>query len=119
MTSWFPGCYFAQHATDPKLLDSCYGRIDPCHIVSQQAIKREHSRANPRTPTAWHCPSPLTGTDLDDLLRDHRNIVPGCRRHHAQADNLGLDYAIPESARAFASAYELSHFLPAREARAA
>lgn len=107
-------CYWAQFAdTD------CDGRLDPCHIISKQTLKRLHANANPRLATAWHCPSALTGTDLDALLADRRNIVPGCRWHHHQADGYILDFEIPESAREFAAELDLSHHLPAREARAA
>lgn len=107
-------CYWAQFADTP-----CDGRLDPCHIISQQTLKRLWKLANPRLTSAWHCPSALTGTNLDALLADRRNIVPGCRRHHAAADGYLLDFEIPESAREFAAAYDLSHYLPAREVRAA
>jgi len=110
----YPGCYWAQFSTEP-----CNGPVDPCHVLPQRLLKRLHANANPRLPTAWHCPSALTGTDLDALLADRRNIVDGCRHHHAQADNFGLDYEIPESAREFAAELDLSHHLPAREMRAA
>lgn len=112
--SFLRPCYFSRWADDP-----CRGRTDPCHILPQRLLKRLWANANPRVATAWHCPSALTGTDLEELLRDTRNIVPGCRHHHAQADSFWIDYEIPESARAFAAQYDLSHHLPAREARAA
>lgn len=115
MTSWFPGCYFAQYAISTRTLDSCRGPMDPCHILPQQLLKRLHANANPRLTTAWHCPSALTGTDLDELLADRRNIVAGCRHHHDQADSpFGFDYVIPESAYEFAAELDLSHHLPIR-----
>lgn len=110
-----PGCYFGRF-TDTD----CNGRMDRCHILPQRTIKRLHANANPRLPTAWFCPSALTGTDLQALLDDPRNQVVSCRHHHDQADSpFGFDYEIPESAREFAAAYDLSHHLPVREMRAA
>lgn len=111
----YPGCYFAQFSDEP-----CNGTMDPCHILPRRLLKRLHANANPRTPTAWHCPSALTGTDLDELLADRRNIVAGCRHHHAQVDSpFGFDFEIPESAYEFAEEFGLLHYLPAREVRAA
>lgn len=106
----YPECYWARFAPDP-----CRGRTDPCHILPQRTITRLWKNANPRLPTAWFYPSALTGTDLDALLADRRNIVPGCRHHHSNADNFMFFYDIPESAREFAAQYDLSHHLPARE----
>ena len=100
-------CYFRQWAKDP-----CRGWIDPCHILPKRVIKIEHAKANPRTPSAWDEPSPLTGTDLQDLLADRRNIVLGCRHHHSNADAGKLPYVIPESARTFAAEIGLAHRLP-------
>ena len=99
-------CFFARWATDP-----CRGRIDPCHVLPQRILKVEHSRANPRYPNFWGKPSPLQGRDLHDLLSDRRNIVSGCRHHHANADAGLIPYEIPSSARAFAAEIGLAHRL--------
>ena len=100
-------CYFAQFTDEP-----CGYPIDPCHIVRQQDIRREWELANPRRRPAWHEPNGLTGTNLQDLLKDRRNIVSGCRHHHARADTGWLPYEPPQSAREFAVQYDLTKYLP-------
>lgn len=100
-------CFFA-----PFAKDRCQGVTDPCHIVRQQDITTQHRLGNPRVPTAWAEPNGLTGTKLKELLADERNIVAGCRHHHANADIGWLPYEIPASAREFAKQYGLESYLP-------
>jgi hypothetical protein len=100
-------CYFARYSET-----ACQGVTDRCHIVRQQDIRRRHELANPRRPPVWHKPDELTGTDLEALLSDQRNIVPGCRHHHANADVGFLEYDVPASAYEFAAEYGLDRYLP-------
>lgn len=109
----YPDCYFAQFADD-----DCFGEMDPCHILRQQDLKKEWGIANPRIPTAWIAATALTGTDLEELLADRRNIVGGCRRHHDAADHGPLTYEIPASVYDFADDLGLLHYLPVREVAA-
>lgn len=101
-------CYFAPYSSKP--CDTPY--LDRAHLIPQQVLKREHSRANPRIRPAWFIPSPLTGTDLEAILRDERGWVPACRAHHHAFDAGFLDAPIPEAVRAFAAELDLSHYLP-------
>jgi hypothetical protein len=105
-------CYFKWHDAPGE----CDGRLDACHVISQRVLKREHQLANPRSPRFDFIPTPLTGTKLEDVLADTRNIVAGCRKHHGAADGYFIDFPIPESARQFASELGLDHYLPVREA---
>jgi hypothetical protein len=104
-------CYFKWHDAPGE----CDGRLDACHVISQRVLKREHQLANPRSPRFDFIPTPLTGTELEGVLADTRNIVAGCRAHHHRADHGFIDFEVPESARAFASELDLDHHLPVRE----
>lgn len=89
-----------------------------CHVISQQAIKREHALANPRRPRFDFEPSPLTGTKLADLLADPRNWRWGCWRHHQHVDGPHGEWPeIPATAREFAAQYGLERLLPDSDRR--
>lgn len=72
----------------------CDGRMDPCHLIKAQVVRRE------------------VGTEH---IWDPRLIVPGCRRHHSMLDHsrqLRIPRALlPSAVEEFAEEFELVYWL--------
>lgn len=87
-----PSCWLAQFA--PGV--SCSGRLDPAHLIREQVIRREVSRAK---AIVWH---PATWR-------------PACRRHHSMLDHskkLRIPReAIPAETEAWAAEHGLTYWL--------
>src|SRR5690349_21051516 len=94
-------CFLRQFA--PEGLRECDGPVDRHHVVSQQAIKRTY----PRLPSyATDREVQVRKAAMNSALRDDRNLVMACRRHHELFHNARFEVpedGWPVSVRQFAA----------------
>jgi hypothetical protein len=89
-----PECWLKRFAPDVP----CYGRMQWCHLIREQTIRKEVSRA-------------------EAILWDPRVLKPGCYRHHTMLDTLKLIVprsALPVEVEQFAAEHKIDWWLTKR-----
>lgn len=103
-----PRCFFKDHA--PADIKRCDGPVQQHHVIKEQTL-RDH--LGPERPHL------LTDRELlaarrrqIDAMRDRRNLLPACKRHHrafhTNRERFGITAAdLPESVQGFADEHGL------------
>lgn len=102
-------CFFHDHVPDG--LRVCDGKVQSHHCLKQQTIKRLFPRTSLRSTDEEIRENRAL---LARALKDSRNLLPACKRHHDLWHAGRLDVpreAVPEAVEAFAEDYGLAYEL--------
>lgn len=94
---------------DPLEADDCRGRLQACHIVSANRLKWLHDQATWRAESGMPHNELLAAVDLDDLLADGRNGVPGAELCHGRNEGAVLHCEPPEDFYEFLADFGLEY----------
>ena len=102
-----PDCFW-----HPAGAPECRGRMQSCHIVSRQRLDAMHRHAALMARNGRPHNASLLAVDLDELIADGRNGVPGRAVCHGRNEGPVLHLsAYPEDFLTFVADYGLEHVI--------